>query len=158
MKYRVINVKLNKKMIGFIWLLFVPFVVFASSFSSSSDVPLMVALFIEAFVTIHMTFFVIWPLSRLLPLNDTHKTFWTLFIFRVIFLLFCDFFVTPNIFIIDFISIFIGAFLVVPIMTAFKRKYKKNNSSTVSELMLNNNNVEKPSLPPSISDEEIKVS
>ena len=118
----------------------------------------MVALFIEAFVTIHMTFFVIWPLSRLLPLNDTHKTFWTLFIFRVIFLLFCDFFVTPNIFIIDFISIFIGAFLVVPIMTAFKRKYKKNNSSTVSELMLNNNNVEKPSLPPSISDEEIKVS
>ena len=85
----------------------------------------MVALFIEAFVTIHMTFFVIWPLSRLLPLNDTHKTFWTLFIFRVIFLLFCDFFVTPNIFIIDFISIFIGAFLVVPIMTAFKGKYKK---------------------------------
>lgn len=158
MKYRVINVKLNKKMIGFIWLLFVPFVVFASSFSSSSDVPLMVALFIEAFVTIHMTFFVIWPLSRLLPLNDTHKTFWTLFIFRVIFLLFCDFFVTPNIFIIDFISIFIGAFLVVPIMTAFKGKYKKNNSSTVSELMLNNNNVEKPSLTPSISDEEIKVS
>ena len=157
MKYRVINVKLNKKMIGFIWLLFVPFVVFASSFSSS-DVPLMVALFAEAFVTIHMTVFVIWPLSRLLPLDDTRKTFWTLFIFRVIFLLFCDFLVTPNIFIIDFISIFIGAFLVVPIMTAFKEKYKKNNSSTVSELMLNNNNVEKPSLPPSISDEEIKAS
>ena len=43
-------------------------------------------------------------------------------------------------------------------MTAFKGKYKKNNSSTVSELMLNNNNVEKPSLTPSISDEEIKVS
>ena len=85
MKYRAINVQLNKTMIGFIWLLFVPFVVFASSFSSSSDVPLMVALFIEAFVTIHMTFFVIWPLSRLLPLNDTHKTFWTLFIFRVIY-------------------------------------------------------------------------
>lgn len=156
MKYRVISVKLNKKMMGFIWLLFVPLVVFASS--SSSDAPLMVALFTEAFVTIHMTVFVIWPLSKLLPFNDSRKTFWTLFIFRVIFLLFCDFFVTPNIFIIDFISIFIGAFLVVPIATVAKRKDKIDNSSKVSDLLLNNNNVEKPSLTPSISDEEIKIS
>ena len=156
MKYRVISVKLNKKMMGFIWLLFVPLVVFASS--SSSDAPLMVALFTEAFVTIHMTFFVIWPLSKLLPFNDIRKTFWTLFIFRIVFLLFCDFFVTPNIFIIDFISIFIGAFLVVPIATVAKRKDKIDNSSKVSDLLLNNNNVEKPSLTPSISDEEIKIS
>ena len=155
MKYRVISVKLNKKMMGFIWLLFVPLVVFASS---SSDAPLMVALFTEAFVTIHMTVFVIWPLSKLLPFNDSRKTFWTLFIFRIVFLLFCDFFVTPNIFIMDFISIFIGAFLVVPIATVAKRKDKIDNSSKVSDLLLNNNNVEKPSLTPSISDEEIKIS
>ena len=147
--------KLNKKMMGFIWLLFVPLVVFASS---SSDAPLMVALFTEAFVTIHMTVFVIWPLSKLLPFNDSRKTFWTLFIFRIVFLLFCDFFVTPNIFIMDFISIFIGAFLVVPIATVAKRKDKIDNSSKVSDLLLNNNNVEKPSLTPSISDEEIKIS
>lgn len=157
MKYRVISVKLNKKMMGFIWLLFVPLVVFASS-SSSSDAPLMVALFTEAFVTIHMTVFVIWPLSKLLPFNDSRKTFWTLFIFRIVFLLFCDFFVTPNIFIIDFFSVFIGAFLVVPIATVAKRKDKIDNSSKVSDLLLNNNNVEKPSLTPSISDEEIKIS
>lgn len=147
--------KLNKKMMGFIWLLFVPLVVFASS---SSDAPLMVALFTEAFVTIHMTVFVIWPLSKLLPFNDSRKTFLTLFIFRIVFLLFCDFFVTPNIFIIDFISIFIGAFIVVPIATVAKRKDKIDNSSKVSDLLLNNNNVEKPSLTPSISDEEIKIS
>ena len=60
MKYRVISVKLNKKIMGFIWLLFVPFVVLASS----GDSIIGVALFIEAFVTIHMTVFVILPLSR----------------------------------------------------------------------------------------------
>ena len=39
-----------------------------------------------------------------------------------------------------------------------KRKDKIDNSSKVNDLILDNNNVEKPSLTPSISDEEIKVS
>lgn len=154
MKYRVISVKLNKKIMGFIWLLFVPFVVLASS----GDSIIGVALFIEAFVTIHMTVFVILPLSRLLPLEDSSKAFWMLFISRVVFLLFCDFFVTPNVFILDFLSVFIGAFIVVPIAAVAKRKDKIDNSSKVNDLILDNNNVEKPSLTPSISDEEIKIS
>ena len=120
MKYRVISVKLNKKIMGFIWLLFVPFVVLASS----GDSIIGVALFIEAFVTIHMTVFVILPLSRLLPLENSSKAFWMLFISRVVFLLFCDFFVTPNVFILDFLSVFIGAFIVVPIAAVAKRKDK----------------------------------
>ena len=150
----VISVKLNKKIMGFIWLLFVPFIVLASS----DDSIIGVALFIEAFVTIHMTIFVIWPLSKLLPFNDSRKTFWTLFIFRIVFLLFCDFFVTPGVYTLDFLFVFIGAFIVVPIAAVAKRKDKIDNSSKVNDLILDNNNVEKPSLTPSISDEEIKVS
>lgn len=155
MKYRVISVKLNKKIMGFIWLLFVPFIVLASS---SGDSRIGVALFTEAFVTIHMTIFVIFPLSRLLPLEDSSKAFWMLFISRVVFLLFCDFFVTPDVYILDFLSVFIGAFLVVPIATVFKLKSKSNNSSKVEELILNNNNVQRTPLVSSTSDEEIKVS
>ena len=154
MKYRVISVKLNKKIIGFIWLLFVPFIVLASS----GDSKIWSALFTEAFVTIHMTIFVIFPLSRLLPLEDSSKAFWLLFISRVVFLLFCDFFVTPDVYILDFLSVFIGAFLVVPIATVFKLKGKSKNSSKVQELILNNNNVQRTPLVSSTSDEEIKVS
>ncbi|CCY88463.1 uncharacterized protein BN817_00488 [Mycoplasma sp. CAG:956] len=146
--------KLNKKIMGFIWLLFVPFVVLASS----GDSIIGVALFIEAFVTIHMTVFVILPLSRLLPLEDSSKAFWMLFISRVVFLLFCDFFVTPNVFILDFLSVFIGAFIVVPIAAVAKRKDKIDNSSKVNDLILDNNDVQRTPLVSSISDEEIKVS
>lgn len=155
MKYRVISVKLNKKMIGFIWLLLVPLVVLASS---SEGTFILFAILTEAFITIHMTIFVIWPLSKLLPFNDSRKTFWTLFIFRIVFLLFCDFFVTPGVYTLDFLFVFIGAFIVVPIAAVAKRKDKIDNSSKVNDLILDNNNVEKPSLTPSISDEEIKVS
>lgn len=155
MKYRVISVKLNKKIIGFIWLLLVPLVVLASS---SEDTFILFAILTEAFITIHMTIFVIWPLSKLLPFNDSRKTFWTLFIFRIVFLLFCDFFVTPGVYTLDFLFVFIGAFIVVPIAAVAKRKDKIDNSSKVNDLILDNNNVEKPSLTPSISDEEIKVS
>ena len=147
--------KLNKKMIGFIWLLLVPLVVLASS---SEGTFILFAILTEAFITIHMTIFVIWPLSKLLPFNDSRKTFWTLFIFRIVFLLFCDFFVTPGVYTLDFLFVFIGAFIVVPIAAVAKRKDKIDNSSKVNDLILDNNNVEKPSLTPSISDEEIKVS
>ena len=147
--------KLNKKMIGFIWLLLVPFVVLASS---SEGTFILFAILTEAFITIHMTIFVIWPLSKLLPFNDSRKTFWTLFIFRIVFLLFCDFFVTPGVYTLDFLFVFIGAFIVVPIAAVAKRKDKIDNSSKVNDLILDNNNVEKRSLTPSISDEEIKVS
>lgn len=155
MKYRVISVKLNKKMIGFIWLLLVPLVVLASS---SEDTFILFAILTEAFITIHMTIFVIWPLSKLLPFNDSRKTFWTLFIFRIVFLLFCDFFVTPGVYTLDFLFVFIGAFIVVPIAAVAKRKDKIDNSSKVNDLILDNNDVQRTPLVSSISDEEIKVS
>ncbi len=147
--------KLNKKMMGFIWLLLVPLVVLASS---SDDTFILFAIITEAFITIHMTIFVIWPLSKLLPLDDSRKAFWMMFISRVVFLLFCDFFVTPGVYMLDFFFVFIGAFIVVPIAAVVKRKDKIDNSSKVKDLILYNNNVEKPSLTPSISDEEIKIS
>ena len=84
--------------------------------------PFGVALFMEAFVTIHMSVFVLLPLSRIFAKKDPNKLFWTLFLIRVAILLYCDFFVTPNIAMVDFFSVFLGAFLVVPIAAFLNRK------------------------------------
>lgn len=106
------------KKILFIILCLVPMIVFASE---GENFPLTFAICVEAFVSIHMSVFVLLPLSKMLskPENST-KNFWIMFFIRVVVLLCCDFFVTPMIAIVDFISVFIGAFIVVPIVAKIK--------------------------------------
>ena len=72
-------------------------------------------LFMEAFVTIHMSVFVLLPLSKLISKDNSRKIFWTLFGVRIAILLFFDFFITTGIAIVDFIAVFVGAFIVTPI-------------------------------------------
>jgi len=111
----------NKKLLGyllFISLLFIPSMVYASSGSGMS---IEIALFMEAFCSIHMSFFVLRPLAYLIS-ADNHKTvFWTLFFIRIGVLLFFDFFVSPGIAFFDFIGIFPLCFFVIPILCAIKR-------------------------------------
>ena len=71
-------------------------------------------LFMEAFVTIHMSVFVLLPLSKLISKDNSRKIFWTLFGVRIA-LLFFDFFITTGIAIVDFMAVFVGAFIVTPI-------------------------------------------
>ena len=49
------------------------------------------------------------------------KLFMKLFVGRIIILLIFDFFITPSIAIVDFIAVFIGAFLIVPITASIKK-------------------------------------
>ena len=72
-------------------------------------------LFMEAFVTIHMSVFVLLPLSKLISKDNSRKIFWTLFGVRIAILLFFDFFITTGIAIVDFLAVFVGAFIVTPI-------------------------------------------
>ena len=72
-------------------------------------------LFMEAFVTIHMSVFVFLPLSKLISKDNSRKIFWTLFGVRIAILLFFDFFITTGIAIVDFMAVFVGAFIVTPI-------------------------------------------
>lgn len=72
-------------------------------------------LFMEAFVTIHMSVFVLLPLSKLISKDNSRKIFWTLFGVRIAILLFFDFFITTGIAIVDFMAVFVGAFIVTPI-------------------------------------------
>lgn len=68
------------------------------------------AIMLEAFITLHMVFFCLLPLSKIISKNNSKKVFWFLFWIRIGVLLFFDFFVTTNIFIADFIFLFVGAF------------------------------------------------
>lgn len=88
-------------------------------------------IFIEAFISIHMSLFVLFPLAKLLSNNEKPwNLFWKLFAIRVIILLICDF-IYPEIVFIDFISVFIGAFIIIPIFTTLKNKKNFTNNITL---------------------------
>ena len=130
MKYRVISVKLNKKLVGVMGMFMIPLVVLANS-SSSSMLP--TAILFETFITVHMSLGVFKPLSELLPFEDEKLTFWILFIARIIFLLYCDFYVSPGVFIFDFFMVFIGA-ISVSILSSFNIFKKNTKESAIDNL------------------------
>ena len=109
-----------KNKLLFLSLLLMPFIVLAESFS---DGPIAMFIFMEAFVSIHMSIFVLMPLSRILSETDSKRTFWTLFLIRVVILLFFDFIgYAAFIAVVDFLGVFLGAFIIVPIIAAIKKK------------------------------------
>lgn len=127
------------KILSIIMLLLFPTIVFASS--GSDEMPITMALAMEAFVTIHMTIFVLLPLASTFDPDKSKKLFKKLFIGRIIILLIFDFFITPYIAIIDFFGVFIGAFLVVPITSTLTKN--KITIQSATEITTNvENNVE----------------
>lgn len=62
-----------------------------------------------------MSVFVLLPLSKLISKDNSRKIFWALFGVRIAILLFFDFFITTGIAIVDFMAVFVGAFIVTPI-------------------------------------------
>lgn len=115
------------KMILIILILLMPTLVFASS--GEEDIPLFVAIFMEVFVSIHMSLFVLKPMADMISPSNSNKLFWKLFAIRAGVLLFFDL-ITPNIAIIDFLAVFVGGFLVVPITGIFYRKKNATNMIT----------------------------
>lgn len=113
--------KQNKKiLLGIITLLLMPVLVFASD-GETSD--LTSAIFIEAFLSIHMSECVLYPIATMISAPENRKrTFWILFAIRAAILLYFDFFVTPMIAIFDFFAVFIGILIVVPFLSAITKK------------------------------------
>ena len=99
-------------------LLMIPTMVLASSGNNIFSIGS--ALGVEAFVSIHMSVMVLIPLSRLISQDNSKKVFWILFISRAAILLFFDFFITTYIVIVDFLAVFIGALLILPILSGIK--------------------------------------
>lgn len=119
------------------------------SFLSSieSDSPgLAVVLFVQAFVTIHMSVFVLWPLAKIFGKDKYKQTFMILFIARIIILLILDMTIPVTAMMADFIFIFIGAFLIVPLcsfLTGTKDIYSRTGSSKKVILLSSTNDVER---------------
>lgn len=131
--------KIKNKILLIISLLIIPTIVFASD--SSNDFPLAFALVMEAFCSIHMSIFVLKPLSEIFSKENSKKTFWTLFAIRACILIFCDLLVTPVIAIADFIAVFVGAFLVVPISAAITKTSINGRSNQVIKFNVQNNQI-----------------
>ena len=103
----------TKIVLSILLLLFIPTMVYASN--GNDDIPVEFALIMEAFVSIHMSFGVLKPLADMFSKENSKRTFWILFAIRAGILIFFDFFVTTFIVIVDFIGIFIGIIIIVPI-------------------------------------------
>lgn len=107
--------------------------VFAAKSSSINSMPLAMALLMEAFISIHMSIFVLLPLAEIFTPNHRKTTFIILFILRVAILLFFDIFVTTQIAMIDFFAVFVGAFIVVPLSSIKKIKDGSSIGASISQ-------------------------
>ena len=85
------------------------------------SIPIGIAIFCELFVSIHMSVFVLFPLAGIINRNKTVKIFIILFCFRAIILIIGDILNPTVTMLVDFISVFIGAFILVPILMSFKK-------------------------------------
>lgn len=111
-------------------ILLVPVLVFAST--GDEFIPITLAIGMELFVSLHMSMFVFAPLANIFSKNNSKKVFWTLFSIRAILLLFFDFFVTTEIALVDFIFVFIGTFIVVPIAAVVLKVRKVGSKQVVA--------------------------
>ncbi len=101
--------------------IFVVILVLAVNPIPNDALPFSVAIFMEAFVSIHMSIFVLWPLSNMLGDEDPKKWFKWAFIIRIVLLLIFDIMNTGTA-LLDFFAVFIGGFIVVPICSAITKK------------------------------------
>lgn len=125
---------MKKFILALIFVFLIPTFVFASSVNNTTDI--VGAIAIEAFVSIHMSVFVIDPLSKKISKDNSKKIFWILFVIRAVFLLLFDFFVNPYIAVgIDFIVLFVLLMIVMPII------YSKINKSSAYDAPLQENGV-----------------
>ncbi len=128
----MINKQKVRKIILLLSLLWIPILVSArSSFVPLEKIGIVLESFeigdilgfygMEAFVSIHMTVFVLIPLSAIFGQEKKKKAFWTMFIGRIIILL-VGTPIFPILAMIDFFAVFVGAFAIVPLASLLTRK------------------------------------
>ena len=127
------NFKNILKILLFVCILIFPMTVNASS--DTNEMPIQVALMMEAFVSIHFSIFFIYPISKMIS-KDVKKTFIILFAIRAGILLFFDFFVTTYISVVDFVVLFFGAFIIVPLVALITKKDISGNNKPVNNDLL----------------------
>ncbi len=107
-------------------LLLTPFIVNADTYNSQEQ-PMLVFVGMELFVTIHMSVFVLMPIAEIINSGKKWKIFGILTVIRIIILLIGNLTIGFIMAITDFIMVFIGAFILVPLAYAIKRQIYKGN-------------------------------
>lgn len=87
------------------------------------------AVFMELFVTIHMSVFVLFPLSAIINKGKKTQIFAILFVLRAIILIICNNVFGPVTAFVDFFSVFFGAFILVPFLGACKLSLTKGKET-----------------------------
>ena len=123
--------KKHLKRILFLTLLLIPTIVFASEDDFSFSVAEAVGT--ELFVTIHMSIFVLWPISTMVSEKNYKQVFFILFILRTAFLAYFDIIGFTWIALVDFICVFIGAFLLVPLVAFITKKSPFSTGKTTTD-------------------------
>lgn len=88
----------------------------ATDMMESDEMSIWGAILCEAFVSIHMSVFVLFPLAGIINRNNVVKTFIVLFCIRLVILIIGDIINPAVMMIIDFMSVFFGAFILVPVL------------------------------------------
>lgn len=92
-------------------------------FAGYHSTQLFMAIGMQIFCSIHMSVFVLMPLAKFINKEKWAKIFGILFGIRVLILIIGDFIAPLPMAMIDFISIFLGAFIMFPLMTGIKNQY-----------------------------------
>lgn len=117
-------------------LFLIPSSVLASSGAEPASI--ITAILMEAFISIHMSAFVLSPLSQLISENNSKKIFRTLFTIRAGVLLFFDFFYSMDVAYIDFICLIVGIFTIYPIFVNINRKKEEKNKLIINSVTSKN--------------------
>lgn len=123
------------------YLLLMSLFLIPSSVLASSGVEpasIITAILMEAFISIHMSAFVLSPLSQLISENNSKKIFRTLFTIRAGVLLFFDFFYSMDVAYIDFICLIVGIFTIYPIFVNINRKKEEKNKLIINSVTSKN--------------------
>lgn len=120
-----------QKLFLYLTLLLIPLSVQATPLNDGTE--FFTCIFMEAFVSIHMSVFVLFPISAIINKAKKDEIFIRLFIARVIILIIGNINFGMAAAFADFISVFIGAFIVVPIagvlkiaFTSIKTRFKEH--------------------------------
>ena len=116
---------------------FLSCVVYAAGSSNENGIPITVAIILEMFLSFPMAIGFFNPLSKAISPTNPKKIFLIMFIIRILFLLFVDFYATTLIVLFDFYILVVG---IVGILPRVKRKCEARLIKKITMQTNNNNN------------------
>lgn len=128
---------MKKKYISYLLLfslLLIPAIVFAGEGEDLSSMGILEALGLHLFLSFHAGAFACLPISMIFESMGKKKTFWKIFLVRVIVVLILVF-ISPSLSIgADIVFIFVGGFILFPTSSIFSKSFKKKQHQLIADV------------------------